>query len=166
MPIRFVGAVLLFLFSGANSLADDYLLRIETAGLRHLENGSKEPEPGSGESVELVVRSNNSFYSKTKVGKSEITISGKLKTLSDEQLRIQLHYESSRDTGKFVPVVDGKKHPVREVFVFDTASILAKVGEPIVRESLVSNSRSVKTSLLIKPFVQSKFVKNSSSKLP
>ena len=165
MTIRIVGAILLVLFSGAHSLADEYLLTVETVGLRHLENGGKEPEPRSSESVELVVRSKNSFYSKTKVGKSEITISGTLKTLSDEKLQIKLHYESSSDTGKFVPVVDGKKQPVRKAFVFDIASELVKLGEPIVRDSLVSTNRSVKTALLIKPFGTSKLNESGNSKL-
>ncbi len=52
----YFAAILLTLFSSTYAVADDYLLRLETVGLRDLPNGDQEPDSGIRESIEIVVR--------------------------------------------------------------------------------------------------------------
>lgn len=148
----YFAAILLTLFSSTFAVADDYLLRLEAVGLRELPNGDQEPDSGIPESIEIVVRNNNSFYSSTTIGVDKISIRGMIRESQDERLRVEIHYKKSSDTGEFVPGVDGKKHPIRKDFKFDSTAQLIELGKPVVLDALVSQSKRKRLTLMIEHF--------------
>lgn len=145
-------AFLLTLIASTYAVADDYLLRLETVGLRDLPNGDQEPESEILESVEIVVRNNNSFYGSTTIGVDKISVSGKVRESRDERLRVEMHYKRSSDTGESVPGVDGKRHPIREGFTFNTTAKTVELGKPVVTDARVSRSKSIRITILIDDF--------------
>ncbi len=82
----YFAAILLTLFVSTYAVADDYLLRLETVGLRDLPNGDQEPDSKTLESVEIVVRNNNSFYGSTTIDIHKISISGMIQESKDGRL--------------------------------------------------------------------------------
>jgi hypothetical protein len=145
-------ATLLILFSGTCAIANDYLLRVETVGLRELPNGDQEPDSRVAESIEIVVRNNNSFYGCTTIGIDKISIRGMIRESDDGRLRVEIHFKKSSDTGEVVPGVDGKKHPIRKNLTFDSSANLVELGKPVVLDGLVSNSKRKRLTLLIDHF--------------
>ena len=148
----YFAAILLTLSSSAYAVADDYLLRLENVGLRDLPNGDQEPDSRVPESIEIVVRNNNSFYGSTTIGVDKISIRGMIRESLDERLRVEIHYKKSSDTGEFVPGVDGKKHPIRKHLTFDSSANLVELGKPVVFDALVSHSKRKRLTLLIDHF--------------
>lgn len=148
----YFAAILLTLFSCTYAVADDYLLRLETVGLRELPNGDQEPESGIPESIEIVVRNNNSFYGSTTIGVYKTSIRGMIQELQDEKLRIEIHYKSFSDTGEFVLGVDGKRHPIRKGLTFDSSANFVELGKPVFFDGLVSQSKRKRLTLLIDCF--------------
>lgn len=148
----YFAAILLTLFVNTYAVADDYLLRLETVGLRDLPNGDQEPDSKSLESVEIVVRNNNSFYGSTTIGIDKISISGMVQESKDGRLRVEIHYMRISDTGESVPGVDGQRHPISKGFSFATTERLVELGKPVETDALVSRSRSIRTTLLIDYF--------------
>ena len=145
-------AILLTLLSGTSAIADDYLLRVETVGLRELPNGDQEPDSKVPESIEIVVRNNDSFYGSTTIGVDKISIRGVIRESDDGKLRVEIHFKKSSDTGEVVPGVDGKKHPIRKNLTFDSSAKSVELGKPVVPDALVSNSRRKRLTLLIDHF--------------
>lgn len=145
-------AVLLTSFAGTYAVADDYLLQLETVGLRELPNGDQEPDSETPESVEIVVRNSNSFYGSTTIGVDKISISGKVQESEDGRLLVEMHYKRLSDTGESVTGVDGKRHPIRKGLTFDTTAKLVELGKPVVTDALVSRSERVRITLLIDYF--------------
>lgn len=150
----YFAAILLTLFSGTCSIADDYLLRVETVGLRELPNGDQEPDSQVPESIEIVVRKNNSFYGSTTIGIDKISIRGMIRESDDGKLRVEIHYKKSSETGEFVPGVDGKNRPIRKslTFDFDSSANLVELGKPVAHDALVSNSKRTRLTLFIDHF--------------
>ncbi len=102
--------------------------------------GNEEPSSEVPESVEMVVRNKNSFYGSTTIGVDKISIRGMIREADDGRLRVEIHYKKSYDTGKFVPGIDGEKHPIRKAFTFDSSANVVELGEPVVFDALVSRS--------------------------
>lgn len=148
----FFAAILLTLFTNTYAVADDYLLRLETVGLRDLPNGDQEPDSGIHESIEIVVRNNNSFCGSTTIGVDKISIRGMIQESPDEKLRVEIHYRSFSDSGEFVPGVDGKRLPIRKGFTFDSSANIVELGKPVVFDGLVSQSKRKRLTLLIDYF--------------
>ncbi len=148
----YFAAILLTLFSGTCAFAGDYLLRVETVGLRELPNGDKEPDSSVPESIEIVVRNNSAFFGSTTIGVDKISIRGILQESGDGTLRVEIHYKKSSDTGEFGPVVDGKKLPIRKNLTFNSSENSVQLGKPVVLDALVSNSKRKRLTLLIDHF--------------
>ncbi len=148
----YFAAMLLTLFSSTYVGADDYLLRLETVGLHDLPNGDQEPDSKTPESIEIVVRNNNSFYGSITTGVDKISIRGMIQESQDEKLLVEVHYKRSSATGEFVPGVDGKRHPIRKGLTFDSSANLVELGKPVVFDALVSQSKSNRLTLLIDYF--------------
>lgn len=148
----YFAAMLLTLFSSTYAVADDYLLRLETVGLRDLPNGDQEPDSGIPESIEIVVQNNNSFYGSATIGVDKISIRGMIQESQDEKLRVEIHYKSFSDTGEFVSGVDGKRQPIRKGLTFDSSANLVELGKPVVFDGLVSQSKRKRLTLLIDCF--------------
>lgn len=145
----YVATVVLTFFSSTCVIADDYLLRLETVGLRVLPNGDKEPDATIPERSEIVLRINDAFFASTAIGVDKISIRGTVRESKDGKLRLEVHYTKASDTGEFVPGIDGKRHPVRDCFIFDTKEQLIELGKPVVLDALVSNSKRKRLTLLI-----------------
>ena len=134
-------AILLTLMSATCAVADDYLLRVETVSLRELPNGERAPDASVPESIEIVVRNNSAFFGSTTIGVDKISIRGMIQESGDGTLRVEIHYKKASDTGEFVPGVDGKKRPIRKNLTFDSSDNLVELGEPVVLDALVANSK-------------------------
>ncbi|MEO8268735.1 MAG: hypothetical protein ABI557_03380 [Aureliella sp.] len=148
----YFAAILLTLFVSTYAVADDYLLRVETVGLRDLPNGDQEPDSKTLESVEIVVRNNNSFYGSTTIGIHKISISGMIQELKDGRLLVEMHYRRISETGESIPGVDGQRHPIRKGLNFNYTAKFVELGKPDKTDALVSLSSSVRTTLLIDHF--------------
>ncbi len=148
----YLAAILLTFSVSTHVIADDYLLRLDTVGLRELPNGDQEPDSKIPESIEIVVGKNNSFYGSTSIGVHKISIRGKIRESQDERLLVELHYEKFSETGEFVPVVGGKMHPVRKGLTFESKAKSVELGETVVFDGLVSLSERKRLTLTIDHF--------------
>ncbi len=152
MSKRFFAPILLTLLTCANAAAADYLLRLETAGLRDLPNGTQEADSRTRETVEILVHAGRAFCSSTKNGASRVLLSGKLEDANDGTQRVQVTYRKISASGETVPGVKGQRLPISDAIEVKTAVMTVEIGKAVEFDSNVSNAKKIRTILSVTHF--------------
>jgi hypothetical protein len=104
--------------------ADDYLLRLETRGFRDLPQNEKPPAQQILESIEIVARINQPFYSNSTIGSAKISIKGLVEKLKDGRFRAQIQYRRSSDSGESITGPNGLRIPITTSTNINTTTII------------------------------------------
>ncbi len=152
MSYRFFASILLTLLASANAGASDYLLKLETTELSDLPNGAQEPDSRTRETIEILVHSGRTFFSRTQNGKDKVLVNGKLEEASDGKHRVQVSYRKSTASGETVPVVNGQRLPVLDAIELKTELIDIQPGKAVEFDFNVSRSKKIRAILTVNNF--------------
>lgn len=144
--------ILLPLFAITNCAAADYLLRIETAELRGLPNGTQEPDLKTRETVEILVHAGKAFYLNTKNGADRVQVTGRLEESNDGTQRLEVNYRKTSASAETVPGADGQRLPVSNAIEVKTDAISVRLGKAIEFDASVSGSRKIRAILSVSNF--------------
>lgn len=147
-----LAVILLGFVVSTNSVADEFLLRLETAELRDLPNGEQEPDLKTRESVEILVRAGRAFYNRTTNGLHTISIRGKVEEANPGKSLVQLQFSKTSDTGQSVPLINGQRKTINNVFEAKITAMTLEFGKPVELDGLVTNSKRIRTTLSIDHF--------------
>ena len=115
----------------STTIADDYLLRLDTIGYIDRPAAEKHPKETVLRSIEIVVRPQSAIYGKVRIGtKQTLTLTGKLSPTDNCRFSLQIRYVHSIDTGITVPTEDGKRKPLPDTTAIHTTATLA-LGDPV-----------------------------------
>ena len=108
------------------TVADDYLLRIDTVGYVDRPAAEKHPKKTVLRSIEVIARPQSAFHGKTKIGAQQsLTLTGKLSPADNGKFAVQFRYVHSIDTGVTVPTEDGKPKPLLGMDMIQTSLTIA-----------------------------------------
>lgn len=118
----------------ATTLAEDYLLRVDTIGFINepVSEGDsfvkgileKDPKDRTLKSMEVVVSPGSTFHSKVKVGPQTLTLAGKLRPAEGGRFHVEVRYQDVIDTGTTVLMENGPE-PVLDISSFGTGVEIA-----------------------------------------
>lgn len=122
----------------SSAIAEEYLLRIDEIGFVDRLPSEKDLPETTFRSVEVVVRPDSTFHTKTIIGAETVIVSGKLCPKDKGGFSLQIHYEHTVvDTGIILPNEEGIKIPGRNTFYVNREIELA-VDESVTTGSLKS----------------------------
>ncbi len=102
------------------AVAEDYLLRVDTIGFVDRLPSEKDLPETPLRSVEVVVRPDSTFHTKTIIGAETVTMSGKLCPKDKGGFSLQIRYRRTVDTGISLPNEQGVKKPVLGIMSVNT----------------------------------------------
>ncbi len=108
------------------AFADDYLLRVDEIGFVDRLPAEKDLPETTFRSVEVVVRPDSTFHTKTVIGTETVIVSGKLCPKDKGGFSLQIHYEHTVvDTGIILPNEDGIMKPLLHIMSANTTIAIA-----------------------------------------
>ena len=115
----------------ATTLADDYLLRLDTIGYVNNPASDKPPKETILGSIETIARPRSAFHGKVKIGAQTLMLSGELHPADNGHFNVQLRYTHSIDRGMTVPTECGGLEPVLDASSLSTTLTIA-LGTPVL----------------------------------
>jgi hypothetical protein len=116
--------------STSATIADDYLLRLESIGYVDAPSTEDSPKETVFRSIEIVARSESTFYGKVKTGRQTLQLAGELRAAERDTFRVNIHYIHATDTGRITLTDDGKQTPVLDTSSLRTTVVIS-LGKPL-----------------------------------
>ncbi|MGM0485328.1 MAG: hypothetical protein ACQESR_01010 [Planctomycetota bacterium] len=110
------------------TIADDYLLRLDTIGYVEKPASEKAPKETVLRSIEVVAHPNSTFHGRVTIGPQTLTLAGTLYPADDGGFKVHIRYIHSLDTGTTVPGEDGRRQPLPETTTVDTDITIIEDG--------------------------------------
>lgn len=143
MTIRFVLlALAISLPYGTPLSADDYRVRLQRIGYSDQPAEVEEPEEQVLQTVEIIARPGERFYSKTVMGKQTVTLSGKFRLTENGKIEMTIRYDDVIATGETVPAEEGRKSRALRVFRVNTATQITESQPQTLGVPLTSRNES------------------------
>ncbi len=134
----------------SSAIAEDYLLRIDAIGFVDRPASEKDLPEKTLQSVEVVVRPDSTFHTKTIIGAETVIVSGKLCPKDKGGFSLQIRYEHTVDTGIILPNEEGIKKPLLDIMAVQTSIDLA------IDESVALGGCETKVGDMVNPEKHSK----------
>ena len=131
----------------AATIADDYLLRVDTIGYVDKLASEKAPVETILRSIEVVARPRSAFHGKVNTGTQTLVVAGNLRPADSGGFVVQIRHVYSVDTGRSVPTEDGGRKPLRDTTVTQTIVTVADGDSVTLGGSDTTSSRPGKPTL-------------------
>jgi hypothetical protein len=129
------------LLSGGNTLAEDYLLRLDA--ICHVDQPATDPKPKEKvlHSIEVVAQPKIPFHSKIQFENQTLILKGQIEPNETGGFIVDFQYRHTTDTGAKVPIAPNQFAPVLDVTAVATRIGLS-LGETYTTSRLTSKSDS------------------------
>ena len=125
----------------SSAVAEDYLLRVDAIGFVDRPASEKDLPEATLRSVEVVVRPDSTFHTKTIIGAETVIVSGKLCPKDKGGFSLQIHYEHTVvDTGIILPNEEGIMKPLLHIMSANTTIAIA-IDESVVLGGIETKQR-------------------------
>ena len=144
-----LGMVLCSLWT-SSAIAEDYLLRVDAIGFVDRPASERDLPETTLRSVEIVVRPDSTFHTKTVIGAETVIVSGKLSPKNTGGFSLQIFYARTVDTGIILPNEQGIMKPLLHIMSVNTTIAIA------IDESVVLGGIETKHDDMVNPIKHSK----------
>ncbi len=144
MTKLFLPAIVVALIASNNCAATDYLLKLAVKQLNEPQTAESASAARTHETVEILVRTGETFYGNTFIGTDRVTIRGRLEESGDGTPRVKLNYRKTSVSNESEPGSRSEELQKTNAIEFKTDAIPMTLGKPVEYDALLTVSNRVR----------------------